>query len=165
MSDFTYETRDAATPLETFEWDNTWHERAMREDRPRLLYIGDSISVATRRLITEQSEKAWLADGFGSSKALDNPYLLDAIRLFAAQQNRCDAVIFNNGLHGWHLEDGEAYKTHYERVLRGLLSLFAHRPLLLVLTTTVADGARAARVCPLPWRPLPTVLRRSSCWK
>ena len=146
MCEFTYEPSEQRTPLETFEWDNTWIERAPRDDVPRLLYIGDSISCGTRRLITECSEKSWLCDGYGSSKALDNPFLFESIRLFTAQQNRCDAVLFNNGLHGWHLDDESEYPVLYEHTVRFLREEFARTPLFLVLTTSVADAAREARV-------------------
>ena len=53
MSQFTYEAVDKKTPLETYEWDNTWIDHANdREGRARILYVGDSISVGTRRLIS-----------------------------------------------------------------------------------------------------------------
>lgn len=146
MSEFTYEKEEQRTPLETFEWDNTWIERAMREDLPRVLYVGDSISCGTRHLITERSEKIYLCDGFASSKALDNPFLYEAIRLFTAQQNRCDAVLFNNGLHGWHLDDENEYPVLYENAVRFLREELAGIPLFLVLTTSVANEAREARV-------------------
>ena len=146
MSQFTYENEAPKACLETYEWDNVWWEQTNKFDTPRVLYIGDSISCGTRRKATELSQGQFLFDGFGTSKAVDNPYLTSSIRIFAEQQrNRC-AVLFNNGLHGWHLQDETEYKQYYEKMIRFLLDEFKDTPLLLVLTTHVANADRDARV-------------------
>ena len=144
MNTFTYEANESQTPLETYEWDNTWIEQANRSDTPRVLYVGDSISCGIRRIATERSGGAYLFDGFGSSKAVDHPYLAECIRIFALQENRRDAILFNNGLHGWHLDD-EAYRSHYEQVLQFFLREYPETPLYLVLTTSVQNEDREAR--------------------
>ena len=144
MSDFTYQTNNA--PVETYEWDNTWLDHADDGETPRVLYIGDSISCNCRRVATELAEGKLLFDGFGTSKALDNPFLKDSIRLFGSQQGTRKAVLFNNGLHGWHLEDETDYRQFYEQTVEFLLSEFAGTPLYIVLTTHVSDKARNARV-------------------
>ena len=82
MSSFTYETENRCERLETYEWDNVWWEHADTEGVPRVLYIGDSISCATRRTATGAAGETIFFDGFGTSKALDNPYFADSIRLF-----------------------------------------------------------------------------------
>ena len=120
MSEFTYETSDTSRNLETFEWDNVWWEQTANETSKRILYIGDSISCGTRRLITSLSKSEILCDGFGTSKALDNPYFKSSLELFMKQQNKCDAILFNNGLHGWHLSD-EEYEKCYDDMLLFLL--------------------------------------------
>ena len=147
MNDFTYQTQPTHTPLETYEWDNVWHEQTGKADVKRLLYIGDSISAATRRVVTAQAKGTLLCDGFASSKALDNPFLFPSIRLFADQQNRCDAVLFNNGLHGWHLSDDKEYPAEYEKAIGFLRKQFPCVPLFIVLTTAVRDPERDQRVC------------------
>jgi lysophospholipase L1-like esterase len=48
------------------------------------------------------------------------------------QQNKCDAILFNNGLHGWRLTD-EEYGAYYEEMLQFLLK--AGKPIYIVLTT------------------------------
>lgn len=146
MSHYTYEFENCQERLETYEWDNVWWEHANTEGTPRALYIGDSISCATRRMATATANSAVFFDGFGTSKALDNPYFADAIRLFARQQGERRAVLFNNGLHGWHLEDESGYAHAYEKMVCFLREDFAGTPLLLVLTTHVADAERDARV-------------------
>ena len=146
MSKYTYEFEDRSHRLETYEWDNVWWEHADTVGVPRVLYIGDSISCATRRVATNLSEKTVFFDGFGTSKAVDHPYFTESVRLFAAQQGERQVVLFNNGLHGWHLEDETEYASAYENVLRFLLREFEGTPILLLLTTHVADEARDERV-------------------
>ena len=147
VSDFTYEKDNVRCTLETYEWDNVWWEHAADETNPRVLYIGDSISCATRRVATAKSGNTLYFDGFGTSKALDNPYFGESVTCFARQQRRRDVIVFNNGLHGWHLKDEDEYAEHYEKMIRFLLSEFDSTPLVLILTTHVADPERDARVC------------------
>lgn len=146
MSNYTYEERDIKTPLETYEWDNVWFEHTEIETPDRVLYIGDSISCATRRVATATSENKLLFDGFGTSKALDNPYFEDSVRIFARQQGNRRAILFNNGLHGWHLDDKTEYAEAYESFVRFLLDEFKGTPLILLMTTHVIDSERDKRV-------------------
>lgn len=146
MSDFTYQQGDTCTNLENYEWDNVWWEHAATLNVPRVLYIGDSISCATRRVATHIAENKIFFDGFGTSKALDNPYFTDALRIFAKQQGERKVILFNNGLHGWHLEDTTDYEREYEKMLRFLLKEFEGTPLILLLTTHVANTERDQRV-------------------
>ena len=132
MSEFTYETMDTSRKLETYEWDNVWWEQTANQTAKRILYIGDSISCGTRRLITKLSDSEILCDGFGTSKALDNPYFQPSLELFMKQQQKCDGILFNNGLHGWHLSDAE-YEKYYEQMLLFLRK--AEKPIFLVLAT------------------------------
>ena len=145
MSSYTYESKDIKTPLETYEWDNVWFEHTERTDADRVAYIGDSISCGTRKLATAYSGNTLLFDGFGTSKALDNAYFKDSIRIFAAQQGNRRAVVFNNGLHGWHLDDSTEYAEYYENFVKFILSEIK-APLILLLTTHVSDPERDKRV-------------------
>ena len=146
MSNYTYEAKDINTPLETYEWDNVWYEHTEREDADRVLYIGDSISCGTRKVATAVSENTLLFDGFGTSKALDNPYFKESVRICGLQQRKRRAIVFNNGLHGWHLDDSTEYAEYYESFVRFLLDEFKGTPVILLLTTHVADGQRDERV-------------------
>ena len=132
MSKFTYESGNRTNALEAYEWDNVWWEQTENQTAKRILYIGDSISCGTRHAITKLTESAVLCDGFGTSKALDNPCFKPAVELFMAQQSRCDLILFNNGLHGWHLTE-EEYGKHYEEMLKFLLK--AEKKLFVLLTT------------------------------
>ena len=146
MSQYTYEVENKSTELETYEWDNVWWEQANKNNTSRVLYIGDSISCATRSIATSCSGDKILFDGFGTSKALDNPFLFDSIRIFAKQQRYRDAVLFNNGLHGWHLDDDNQYAYYYEKTVKFLLDEFKDTPIVIVLTTSVSNAEREQRV-------------------
>ena len=146
MSAFTYETKNNNVPLETYEWDNVWLEQTEITDRPRVLYIGDSISCGIRQKASAAAEYRVLIDGFGSSKALDNPYLPPAVSLFGRQQNNRAAILVNNGLHGWHLEDTTEYRQHYDAFLCFLEKEFPATPIFVVTTTRVENEERHARV-------------------
>ena len=146
MSIFTYEFEDRASCLETYEWDNTWWERTELANVPRVLYIGDSISCGVLRRANKLANGSILFDGFGSSKAVDNPYLLPAVSLALAQQKKRCAVLFNSGLHGWHLDDETEYPRCYAEVIDRLQGEVPDVPLVLVFSTSVADAARDARV-------------------
>jgi len=113
---FTYEHAAKNSIYEKYEWDNTWIERANDVTARRVLYIGDSISCVTRRVATKLTEESLLFDGFGTSKGIDNPFFKDVIKLYAMQEPGREAVIFNNGLHGWHLNMAE-YAFYYEAMI------------------------------------------------
>lgn len=145
MSRFTFDAENK-TPLETYEWDNVWFEHAEEPDHLRVLYIGDSISCGTRHQATLVADGKIYFDGIGTSKAVDNPYLADSIRLYAAQQGKRELVIFNNGLHGFHLSDDTEYAKYYEDIVKFLIEEFAGTPIALVLSTTVKEEKTAKRV-------------------
>lgn len=146
MSEFTFESNGTDNALEIYEWDNVWFEHATEPDARRVLYIGDSISCGTRVPATELTDGKIYFDGIGTSKAVDNPYFKDSIRLYAAQQGQRSAIIFNNGLHGFHLSDDKEYAEYYEDIVKFLLAEFPGTPLALVLSTTVKDAETAKRV-------------------
>lgn len=134
MSEFTYERENTQNTLETFEWDNVWWDYAPNHETPRILAIGDSISCGWRHVLSGLYNHACYVDGFGTSKAVDNPYFMDALCLFAKQQRYRQTILLNNGLHGFHLSTAE-YKQHYETLLQNLLNEFPESGLVLLLTT------------------------------
>lgn len=146
MGSFTYEEKEKKEKFETYEWDNVWIDHANDLTTTRVLYVGDSISCGTRRIATERTNEQILFDGFGTSKAIDNPYFKDSVKLFAKQEPKTDVIIFNNGLHGWHLEEETEYSYHYEEMIKFFLSEYKNTPLIVVLTTYVSNPERNARV-------------------
>lgn len=135
MEDFTYQFDRHDKNLETYEWDNIWWEHADTVDVPRVLFIGASISCGIRKAANQIAKGRFFVDGFGTSKAVDNPYFADSVRLFAKQEGSRSAVLFSNGLHGYHLNDETEYPYHYEKMITFLMDEFKNTPLFLVLST------------------------------
>ena len=133
----TYEAGDIKTSLEKYEWDDIWQEQTHIKDKFRIFYIGDSISRGIRKRITAISDGEILCSGYATSKAVDNPDFKDMIRL-ALNVTKCDAVLFNNGLHGWHISEKE-YAEHYDEIVRYILGI-VDAPLCVVTTTATKDS-------------------------
>ncbi len=142
---FTYETQDNKECYETFEWDNTWIDYANDDVTPRVLYIGDSISYGSRSQVAAEMGKEALIDVYSTSKGIDNVYFQDCIKNFARQEKKRACILFNNGLHGWHLDDETEYGEAYEKMVQFLLKEFPETPILLLLTTYNTE-ARIERV-------------------
>ena len=146
MNEFTYERKDLNERLETYEWDNVWFEQANIKNAARVLYIGDSISCGIRGIATELSNGKYLFDSVGTSKALDNPFLHRLITLCAEQEGEREVVLFNNGLHGFHLSN-EEYTEYYRKSVEFLVKNFSGSKIMIVLTTfTKQEEARKAIV-------------------
>lgn len=146
MNGFTYEKEDNSRQLETYEWDNLWWEHTECEGIPRILYVGDSISCGTRPQLNACAEGKFLFHGLGTSKALDNPFLVQTIKLFAAQPGRYEMLLFSNGLHGWHLEDETEYVRYYAETAAALKEIFSGAKVVILTTTCVSDEERNVRV-------------------
>ncbi|MBE7002154.1 MAG: hypothetical protein E7421_05630 [Ruminococcaceae bacterium] len=141
----TYEAQNNMAVLETFEWDRTWIHKTGDTQTPRVLYVGDSISVGICGLINGKANGEINFDFFSTSKSLDNPVFQQSLQLFASQEPKRDVIAFNNGLHGWHLTE-EEYKAHYEKMLCFLMEQYPESVILPVLSTTVKNQERNNRV-------------------
>lgn len=138
--------KDAKTyVLEEYEWDNNWIEKSNIKDAKRVLYIGDSISCGTRSQLNRLADGEILFDGFGTSKAVDNPTLFPAVSLFSEQENPIFAVICNNGIHGTHLST-EEYEKYYSEFLDKLKERFKGIKLFVLLSTKLRPDERNAYV-------------------
>lgn len=144
----TYEEKRSKTSLERREWDRIWIEDTTEATEPRVLYIGDSISHGTYLNATKAAERKILFNNYATSKALDNPYFYPQLKMFIEQCERRDAIIFNNGLHGWHLSEQE-YGELYLEFIKKLKADYPTLPIYLVLTTEInADVGNSERVLP-----------------
>lgn len=85
---------------ERIEWADIWVTDADKDDLPRVLLIGDSI---TRGYFGEVEKrlagKAYCAR-LTTSKCVSDPSFPDEVQLLL-KQYRFAAIHFNNGLHGW----------------------------------------------------------------
>lgn len=126
------------TITESIVWDDTWIHWLDQPAATRALYIGDSISRGIRVVGNGMFGTKLFFDTFSTSKSLDNPYFFPTLRMFADQQPHREAVLFNNGLHGWHLSEAE-YGELYGAFVDELIREYGRDKIYLVLTTYSAS--------------------------
>lgn len=140
MSDnFTYQEENNNS-LEYYEWDNLWVENAPLKSANKLLVIGDSISCGYRRIISKIANEKFFVDGIGTSKTVDNPHFIPLIDYFLPQtSSNISAVLFNNGLHGFHLKSNE-YEKYYNLIVEFLIKRLPNSKLFIVTTTPARNN-------------------------
>ncbi|MBQ8310097.1 MAG: SGNH/GDSL hydrolase family protein [Clostridia bacterium] len=122
--------------LESIEWTQYWSEDT-RRDKKRVLLIGDSISVGYRSEVHKRLGGDAYVTAISTSKGIDNPNLIREIDLYAHAENfEYGAIHFNNGLHGFHLDDN-GYRAGYEQVILYFKEHYAGVRLILALSTPV----------------------------
>ncbi len=146
MSDSTYQYKETSVSLECYEWDRTWIAHTENTEAKRIFYIGDSISWdgvrgAVQRIVKDE----FYIDALATSKALDNPYFLPTLDLMFRQVRKPNLILFNNGLHGWHLKDNSDYPELLEKFILAIRERL-DVPVAVVLTTRVANEDRNQRV-------------------
>lgn len=135
----TYMSGDYNYPLEEKEWTQVWLDEAMDKTTPRVLLVGDSIFNGIISNIINMVDGTVLFDSFCSSKAVDNPYLIEELELFMRQEGHRKLIVFNNGLHGWHLDDEAQYAEGYEKIVSYLREKYPDTPVVISLTTAIKD--------------------------
>lgn len=93
---------------ERIEWIDIWVTDADREDLPKVLFVGDSITRgyfgAVDKHLAGQASCARLT----TSKCVSDPTFNDDLQLLL-KQYKFSVIHFNNGLHGWGYTD-EQYR-------------------------------------------------------
>lgn len=70
----------------------------------------------------------------------------NTLSLFVSQLPKVELILFNNGLHGWHLDDSTDYAKFYDEMVVCLIDNYPDIPLILVLTTYIKNETRLERV-------------------
>jgi len=97
---------------EDIEWSDFRWGHESDTTKPRVLFIGNSISIGYYSAVS--TKLSWKAncDRYATSRSVEDPALFRETQM--AMANYHHAVIhFNNGLHGWHLTNEQ-----YEKGLR-----------------------------------------------
>jgi len=148
MGNITYQEKRNGSRLEKYEWMRIWFEDTEDTNAKRVLYIGDSISEGTYKYATKLSERKIIFNNLATSKAVDNPNFYTFISTFISENDKKDAIIINNGLHGWHLSENE-YKEHYQNLIKKIKTDFPNIPLYIVLTTAITQATTCFDRVPL----------------
>ena len=130
----TYEFSKISNKLETYEWDDIWWDNAPDTSARRILIIGDSISRGYRRAASKLPDRDFFIDGIATSKAVDNATFFTLIEYFAKNELSYDAVFFNNGLHGWHLDE-ESFGKYFLELAKYVKEKFSPKKFYIVTTT------------------------------
>ena len=106
-SDAPRQGTDPGRVRERYEWSNIWWDCADDPDLPRVLLVGDSISVGYGGTVIERLSGRAHVDRLSHSRSIIDRVLMVETRMML-EDNVYAAIHFNNGLHGWHLPT-EAY--------------------------------------------------------
>lgn len=124
---------------ERIEWADIWVTDADKDDLPRVLLIGDSI---TRGYFGEVEKhlagKAYCAR-LTTSKCVSDPSFTDEVELLL-KHYRFAAIHFNNGLHGWGYSE-EQYGDGLTRTVEAIRKSSGDAKLIWATTTPVRVGS------------------------
>ena len=122
---------------ERIEWADIWVTDADKEDLPRVLLIGDSI---TRGYFGEVEKhlagKAYCAR-LATSKCVSDPFFPDEVQLLL-RQYKFTVIHFNNGLHGWGYTE-EQYRDGLLRLVDTFQKHAGDAQLMWATTTPVRE--------------------------
>ncbi len=105
---------------EETEWSNFRWNHECDKSRPRILFIGNSISLGYVPEITTQLEGIANCDHLATSRSIKDPSLLKETKIAMGKYNHT-VIHFNNGLHGWHL-DSVQYGEGLEKYVKYLMA-------------------------------------------
>ncbi len=102
---------------ERFEWIHSWCDYTERDDLPRVLLIGDSITHGYQAKVRELLAGKYLVDYIATSYSVDSVFYNQLVSAFAAD-SRYDVIHFNHGLHGSHMTT-EVYASGMDALTAG----------------------------------------------
>ena len=124
--------------LERIEWSDIWIVNADRDDRPRVLLIGDSIARGYYGAVEKAlGDKASCAR-YTTSKFMGNPDFMTELNVLL-KRYRFDVIHINNGLHGWEYTEKQ-YEESFPKLLATLERHAKGAALIWATTTPVRTG-------------------------
>ena len=133
---------------EQFEWIHSWCDETLRNDLPRVLLVGDSITHNYQEKVRELLRGVCYVDYISTSYAIDTKMYNQLVYTFMSDSEYA-LIHFNHGLHGIHLS-----KKSYKSRMNKLLAKVEKDVKLILATSTVVykegnkrlDGAWMKRV-------------------
>lgn len=121
---------------ENIEWSDLWWENEPDTSKPRVLFIGNSITRGYfKKVSSKLSEKA-NCDRYATSRSIADPSLIKETKIAMGKYGH-SVIHFNNGLHGWHL-NGKQYEEGLRKFVKFLKKHKSKNcKLLYALTTPV----------------------------
>lgn len=118
---------------EKYEWIRIWWESANDDSKPRVLLIGDSITAGYRPIVNEIMHETAMIDQLATSRAINDPALVKELNYMLSEYDY-EVIQFNNGLHGWHIDDKE-YKETLGKIIKLIMTFQSNCKIILVTTT------------------------------
>ena len=100
---------------ERIEWCDIWHVDANKNDLPRVLFIGDSITRGYFHKVSKRLKGKAYCSYLCTSSCLGNPILTQQIKLVLSQY-KYSVIHFNNGLHG-PTYSADQYRKAFEETI------------------------------------------------
>lgn len=97
---------------EDIEWSDFWWSHEPDTSKPRVLFIGNSISRGYYSAISTKLSGKANCDRYATSRSIEDPALFRETKMAMGKYHHV-VIHFNNGLHGWHLTNEQ-----YEKGLR-----------------------------------------------
>lgn len=104
---------------EDFEWIHSWCDNTGKQDLPRILLIGDSITHNYQQMVRELLQGQFYVDYISTSYSLDNPIYYQLIKSFVTN-SKYAFVQYNFGLHGIHIS-ANSYEKRIDKVVTFLM--------------------------------------------
>ena len=119
--------------LEKNDWSNIWIENANQSEKPRILFVGDSITEGYYSFIGDYLAQDFSLGYYVTSKFLGNPDYQTELTTILDRYD-FEIIHINNGLHGWDYSIQE-YQKGLEDIKR-ILDDHAPNALIIWCMTT-----------------------------
>lgn len=116
---------------EATEWSSILITNTHQHDKPRVLFIGDSITGAYFPLLQSRLADVAYVSEYATSKSIADPDYLTELKI-VLREGAADIIHLNNGMHGVGYNETQ-YKKGYETILSYLK---AHCPRAKIILTT-----------------------------
>lgn len=132
---------------EDTEWSDFWWSHEPDGSRPRVLFIGNSITRGYFQAVSARLAGNVNCDRYATSRSIADPSLMQETKIAMGKYQHV-VIHFNSGLHGWHLT-GEQYEKGLRKYVRFLI---AHKSrnckLVFSLTTPVPSKEPGVKLEP-----------------
>lgn len=116
---------------EEFEWIHSWCDNTSKNDRPRIVLVGDSITHNYQEFVRQRLQGKAYVDYIATSYSIDEAFYNVLIENFV-NDSPYAILHFNFGLHGIHLD-----KSEYRERTESLLRKIAKNKKVILATSTI----------------------------
>ncbi len=121
---------------EQFEWIHSWCDETTKTDLPRVLLVGDSITLGYQEKVRQKLKGVCYVDFISTSYAIDTKFYNTLITGFATD-SAYSVIHFNHGLHGQHMSK-RTYKSKMKKLLQKIVG--DSKTVLVTSTVVYCEG-------------------------